>query len=103
MNYDRSLSFLKNKHQESEYINVIQDCLRDCVKNRGTDLVTHAITILATHGWERSAHTAFGYEALDYISTKFLVPLENASIKSALLRDEWDDIVEYAKRYLNLV
>ena len=32
VNYDRSLTFLKNKHQESEYINVIQDCL----KNQGT-------------------------------------------------------------------
>ena len=72
MNYDRSLTFLKNKHQESEYINVIQDCLRERVKNQGTDLVTHAITILATHGWEKSADTAFGYEALEYISTIYV-------------------------------
>ena len=33
----------------------------------------------------------------------FLVPLENASVNCALLTEEWDDIVEYAKRYLNLV
>lgn len=103
VNYDRSLTFLKNKRQESEYISVIQDCLRERVKIQSTDLLTHAITILATHGWEKSANTAFGYKALECISTRFLVPLENASVNCALLHEEWDDIVEYAKRYLNLV
>ena len=103
VNYDRSLTSLKNKHQESEYIGIIQHCLREHVKVQSTDLLTHAITILATHGWEKSANTAFGYEALDCISTRFLVPLENASVNCARLNEEWDDIVEYAKRYLNLV
>ena len=58
---------------------------------------------LVTHGWEKSANTAFGYEALEYVSTRFLVPLENASVNCAVLNEEWDNIVEYAKRYLNLV
>ena len=103
VNYDRSLTFLKNKHQESEYISVTQHCLCERVKVQSTDLLTHAITILATHGWEKSENTAFGYEALECISIRFLVPLENASVNCALLNEEWDDIVEYAKRYLDLV
>ena len=70
-NYERSLIFLKNKHQHSEYINVIQDCLRERVKSQSTDLLTHAITILATHRWEKSENTAFWYEALECISTRF--------------------------------
>ena len=66
-------------------------------------MLIRAIAIFATHGWEKSANTAFGYEALDCISTRFLVPLENASVNCARLNEEWNDIVEYAKRYLNLV
>ena len=58
------------------------------MKVQNTDLLTHAITILATHGWENSENNAFGYEALDCISTGFLVPLENASINCALLNEE---------------
>ena len=58
---------------------------------------------MATHGWERSRHTSFGYEALDCISTRFLVPLENAGVDCSLLKQEWDDIVDIAKRYINLV
>ena len=103
MNYESSLTFLKGKHQELEYITRIQDCLRDRVKIQSTEFLTHAITILAIHGWEKSANTAFGYEVLEYVSTRFLVPLENASVNCAVLNEEWDDIVEYAKRYLNLV
>ena len=103
VNYDRSLTSLKNKNQESEYIGIIQHCLCERVKVQSTNLLTHAITILATHGWEESANTAFGYEAPDCISTRFLVPLENASVNCVRLNEEGDDIVEYAKRYLNLV
>ena len=103
MNYEGSSTFLKGKHQELEYITRIQDCLRDRVKIQSTEFLTHAITILATHGWEKSANTAFGCEALEYVSTRFLVPLENTSVNCAVLNEEWDDIVEYAKRYLNLV
>ena len=103
MNYEGSLTFLKGKHQELEYITRIQDCLCDRVKIQSTEFLTHAITTLVTHGWEKSANTAFGYEALEYVSTRFLVPLENASVNCAVLDEEWDDIVEYAKRYLNLV
>ena len=47
---------------------------------------------------EKSANTAFVYEALQYVSTRFLVPLENAGVNHALLNEEWDDIMEYAKR-----
>ena len=53
VNYDRSLTSLKTKHQEAEYISVIQHCLCERVNIQSTDLLTHAITILATHGWEK--------------------------------------------------
>lgn len=33
----------------------------------------------------------------------FFIPLENAGVDCSLLEQEWDDIVVYAKRYLNLV
>ena len=102
-NYEGSLTFLKGKHQASEYITLIQNCLRDRVKIQSIEFLTHVITILATHGWEKCANASFGYEAIEYVSTRYLIPLENASVNCALLNEEWDDIVEYAKRYLNLV
>ena len=33
----------------------------------------------------------------------FGVPLERGGIDSSLVQEEWDDMVEYAKQYLNLV
>ena len=77
-NYEGAIVFLDNNYQQ--YITLVQDCLRDRVKLQSTQLLTHSLTILATHGWERSRHTSFGYEALDCISTRFLVPLENAGV-----------------------
>ena len=44
MNCEGSLTFLKGKHQELEYITQIQDCLHDRVKIQSTEFLTHAIT-----------------------------------------------------------
>ena len=57
---------------------------------------------LSTHGWERS-EVSFGYAALDAICQWFCVPLERAGIDCSEVQEEWDDMVEYAKQYLNLV
>ena len=43
---------------------------------------------------------SFGYEALDSLSTRFKVPLE---VDCSLLQKEWDDMVDYARQYLNPV
>jgi len=44
-----------------------------------------------------------GTAALNSISTQFLVPLEWAGVNVALLKEEWEDMIGYARRYLNLV
>ena len=69
---------------------------------QSTILLTHALTILATHGWERSETPAFGYRALESVCTMFTVPIENAGVNCSLVQSEWDDMVEYSKSYLNL-
>ena len=101
--YVRALTYYKNAHQKSEFLYLIQSCLRDRIKIQSTELLTHAITILATHGWEKSTDPSFGHEALEYISTRFQVPLENANVDCSKLCEEWEDILDYARRFLNLM
>ena len=57
----------------------------------------NALTILVTNRWERAKTPAFGYHALDL----FVVPLENAVVNCSLVQGEWDDMLDYAKSYLN--
>ncbi len=40
---------------------------------------------------------------LSSLSSRFEVPLQKAQVDIALLEEEWEDMTEYAKRYLNLV
>ena len=58
------------------------------------------LTILAPKGGRKQK---MRYEALDSLSTRFKVPLEKAEVDCSLLQEEWDDTVDYARRYLNLV
>ena len=50
-------------------VNAVQECLHECVKVQSTDLLTHALIILATHGWKRSKNTRVRHEALECLYT----------------------------------
>ena len=99
--HDRALTYLKSHYKE--WIEAVEKCLRERMRSQDTELLTHAMTLLATNGWERSESASFGYAALDTVCERFQVPLENASVDLSLVQEEWDDMVGYGKQYLNLV
>ena len=68
-----------------------------------TQLLIHAVTLLATNGRERSESTSFGYSALNAVCQRFPVTLESGSVDCSVIQEEWGDMVEYARKYLNLV
>ena len=100
-NLEDGVAYLQ-EHKDA-YIAAIQACLKDRVKVQSIELLTHAMTILAPNGWEKTKDASFAYEALDSIASRFRVPLEKSNVDCSLLQEEWDDMVDYAKRYLNLV
>ena len=55
------------------------------IKSNEVDSLTHAVTLL-TNGWERSASTSFGYEALEAVYERFRVPLESANMDCSLVQ-----------------
>ena len=66
------------------------------------ELLQHALKVLATQGWSRDDNASFGYPALLYLSQRFQYPLQQAGIDTAALQSEWDEMVDYAKHYLNI-
>ena len=87
------------------WLTAVDKCLVHRLKAQEEELVlfTHAMTLLATQGWERTAAPSFGQVSLEAISQWFAIPLEKAGIDTSAIQEEWDDMVEYSKQYLNLV
>ena len=98
--YADAIAYFRAHHQE--YSQSIEACLKQRMSSQETDMLTHALTVLATQGWERSETPSFGYPALEYLSERFAAPLQHANIDTALLQGEWDNLVGYGKDYLNL-
>ena len=73
------------------------------MKTGETEILSHATTILATHVWNRSTNADFGHTALNAICCHFATPLERSGVDTSLVKDEWDDMVEYGREYINLV
>ena len=71
---EEGVAYLKS--HKDQYTTSIQACLKDHVKAQNTDLLTYALTILAPKGWEKTEDASFGYDALDSLSTRFKVPLD---------------------------
>ena len=44
-----------------------------------------------------------GHTALNAICERFQVPLEAASVDCCMVQEEWDNMIDYGRKYLNLV
>ena len=58
----------------------METCLRDRLKSQDTELLTHAMTPLATNGWKQTESASFAYAALDAVCEGLRTPLESASV-----------------------
>lgn len=96
---------LQNKY--TSYINTVLECLHWRLKPQNNPIdvkiLTCALTIIATHGWEKTEDASFGYDAIECLTTHFVTPLEEASVNISLIHGEWEDVVFYATQYINLV
>ncbi len=50
-------------------------------------MLTYAVIILATNGWERSESASFGHAALEAICQRFQIPLEAASLDVSAVQE----------------
>ena len=91
------LNLLQSRYRG--YTDEVQKCLGDRVKVQTIDLLTHALTILVTNGWERTESSDFAHQALENVCHFFVDPLENAGVNCSLVQD---DMLDHAKSYLNL-
>ena len=65
-------------------------------------VLNDTVTVLAMKGWEKSEDTSFGHGAVERLAEQFQKPLEKSGIDCSQLQQEWDDILLYGWRYLNL-
>ena len=93
--HEEGITFL-NTHQ-IEYFEAVDTCIQNRVKTGETEILAHAITILATHGWNCSPTPTFAHTALNAVLQHFSTPLESSSIAISLVQGEWDDMVEYGR------
>ena len=100
--YDQGLSMKSNYGM---FIDTILACLLKRLKPQesSTNTLTHVVKLLATHGWEKTDDPSFAYESIQFLASNFATPLQSAGVNCALLQPEWDDMVSYAKQYINLV
>ena len=103
LHHTQGLAFLKSNYQS--WLEAVDSCLVSRLKVQEEQLLilTQAVTLLATHGWERTSTPSFGHAALEAVCDWFSVPLEKAGVDVSLVQEEWDDMVEYSKQYFNLV
>ena len=99
--FPEAVSCLKSKHPH--FSELVQGCLRDRLATQESNLLSQVLTIVATQGWKKMAEPAFAYSAIEAISLRFRNPLEHAKVDLSLLKEECDDMHDYAKRYLDLV
>ena len=100
-NYDAAMQYFRNNY--SDLAKQVLRCLHSRIKVLHTELLTHLLTLLTPIGWDKSQDGSFAYSSLDYLINRFQVPLLKRNVNVSLIKEEWDDITNYARRYFNLV
>ena len=93
----RSLVESKNSCTESICL-----CLKNCINDRNSNLLTAIATSLATHGWKRTDFLTLEAFPVEALASRFEEPLKSGGMDQALLLAEWHVMIDYAKQYLNL-
>ena len=80
MRYEQGLSFLKKN--SSTFTDKVLSCLHSHLKHSADtgEVLSCALNMVATHGWEKVPDTSFGYEAIQTLSTRFSAPLQEAQV-----------------------
>ena len=101
--YSLALEFFEANY--THLIERVEGCILQRLKSQPQelDVMRHALTVLSINGWQRSENPSFGYAALDHLCKWFCVPLEKADVDRSVIQEEWDDIFDYAKQYLDLI
>ena len=101
--YDEAMEYLEKNSQN--WCDAVCTCIKKRVKHSHLEieLLTSSLKILATQGWEKTPGADFAKYSLEQLSIQFAEPLKRANINTLVLEEEWEDMVNYAKRYLNIV
>lgn len=100
-NYDTAMQYFRSNY--SDLAEKVLQCLHSRIKDQHTELLTHLLTLLTPIGWDKSPDGAFGYPALNYFTHRFQDPLLKRNVVVTQIKEEWDDMIDYAKRYFDLV
>ena len=77
-------------------------CLKNRVKAHHSELLTNALKILVTQGWNKSDDIDIASVHLDNLAQQFLIPLQKAGVDISVINEQWEDMVEYTRCYLNI-
>ena len=77
--FDETFIFFKSKYKC--YIDSVLACLNARLKDSSADTttLTHALKVLATHGWQKTEDASFASEVVQALSERFAVPLQEAN------------------------
>ena len=98
--YKEAVSFFRS-HKE-ELIKLVAECLKDRIKAQHTEVLTDVLTLLATHGWGRSEDLEFASVPINNLAYHFKTPLEKSGVDVSALEEEWIDLLDYSRKYLNI-
>ena len=99
--YTEGLAYMKL--HKNDYADSVVACLVSRLKVQHIDLLTDILSILATQGWEKEKNADHARAALPRLIKRFEIPLQRAGADLSVLEEEWEDMTDYGKRYLNLV
>ena len=81
------------KGKYSEIFDKVLVCLCNRIKFQHTEFLSHIWTLLTPIGWDKVQDGSFAYSSLDYLTERFLVPLQKRYVNSSQKKEELNGMI----------
>ena len=99
--FEQSVTILRS--HKNEVVEKVLTCLKERVTVQHSTLLSHILALLATQGWEKPQNTHLANITLNNFSSHFQTPLQRVGVDTSVIKEEWEDMNNYVRCYLDLV
>ena len=96
--YKETLRMYSAKY--TEYYSKVTECIKSRLSWSDLEMMRDIIFVLSSHGWEKVVEEKNNLESIERLVERFIIPLQGAGVLTGVIKEEFQNMIEYAVEYI---
>ena len=96
--YKETLRMYSTKY--TEYCSRVTEYIKSRLSWSDLEMMRDIIFVLSSHGWEKAVEEKNNLESIERLVERFIIPLQGAGVLTGVIKEEFQNMIEYAVEYI---